>query len=230
MNRFKKVLLGCTLVSLAIPSVAGATSSLGSVETSTDHTSTIPAHMAPGTLIEFDDQNQLKILEEGDDSYLKVNSNLVNEGENSDTELPVIKPGMQVVYDALGAPIVIIPESREEVNVEMKEINNLDEHKDSAPVFRAASTESGEISHFDIWKEKKTASGLRAADGAAHKTIGLKKPVNVKNNKNSKTTNVRILDRGPYAKGRILDMSQESFAKVYPLKEGHFPGTITWQE
>ncbi|MGE7112799.1 hypothetical protein [Lysinibacillus sp. NPDC047702] len=77
--------------------------------------------------------------------------------------MPVIKPGMTVVYDALGAPIVVVPESRESINVEMKEISPLQE---ILPL--AAKTESGKVSWFDIRAENSITSGQKADDGAAH--------------------------------------------------------------
>jgi len=132
---------------------------------------------------------------------------------------------MIVVYDALGAPIVVVPESRESINVEMKEISLL---KGILPA--ALKSESGKTSWFDIWAESSTASGEKANDGAAHKSIGLKTSVSVKSNDNSKSTTVRILDRGPYVKGRILDMSKQSFGKLHSTSAGLFNGTISWND
>lgn len=93
---------------------------------------------------------------------------------------------------------------------------------------KANNKQSGVISWFDIWKEKSTASGKKAANGAAHKTIKLRTQVSVVNNTNNKKASVVILDRGPYEKGRILDMSKESFSKVESLNKGLFKGTIAW--
>ncbi|KMT22352.1 septal ring lytic transglycosylase RlpA family protein [Clostridium cylindrosporum] len=98
----------------------------------------------------------------------------------------------------------------------------------TAATVKAKNKQSGLISWFDIWKEKTTASGKKAVNGAAHKTIKLRTQVSVTNNSNSKKASVVILDRGPYASGRILDMSKESFSKVESLKKGLFKGTIIW--
>ncbi|MDM5248343.1 MULTISPECIES: septal ring lytic transglycosylase RlpA family protein [unclassified Lysinibacillus] len=215
----KKLLLGCVVASsLAIPNLAFAANSSESIETSTDNEATIPAYMAPGTVIKFNEQEESVVLREGDKKASLPQSRLYED----ESDLPVIKPGMTVVYDALGAPIVVVPESRESINVEMKEINPVQE------IPRAAKTESGKVSWYDIWAESNTASGEKADDGAAHKTIAFKTSVSVKSNDNSKTTTVRILDRGPYVKGRILDMSKQTFGKLHPISKGVFNGTISW--
>jgi len=43
---------------------------------------------------------------------------------------------------------------------------------------------------------------------AAHKTLPLGTKVKVTNTQNGKTAEVRINDRGPYVKGRIIDLSK----------------------
>ncbi|PCN46170.1 hypothetical protein B9C88_01270 [Brevibacillus laterosporus] len=223
--RMKKLLLGCIVSAVAIPNFVFAANSSESISTSTDYKTTIPAYMEPGTVVKFNEQEKPVILREGDKKTSLTQYKLQaenSEAKNSETDLPVIKPGMTVVYDALGAPIVVMPESRESINVEMKEISP------QAVVPLASNTESGIVSHFNIWEEDDTASGLKADDGAAHKTISLKTTVTVKSNENSKSSKVRILDRGPYVKGRILDMSEESFAKLHDLDKGLFKGTISW--
>lgn len=222
--KMKKLFLGCVVASsLAIPSLALAANPDEGVETSTNKEVTIPAFMEPGTVIKFNNQEESVILREGD-----KNASLTHQYslQVDETDLPVIKPGMTVVYDALGAPIVVIPESRESINVEMEEIGT--EVNPLTVAVPYASTQSGTISWFDIWAESDTASGLKAADGAAHKTIPFKTSVSVKSTENSKTATVRILDRGPYVTGRILDMSKESFGKIHATTKGLFSGTITY--
>ncbi|EON70338.1 septal ring lytic transglycosylase RlpA family protein [Lysinibacillus sphaericus] len=218
----KKLLLGCVVASsLAIPNLAFAANSSESIETSTDNEVTIPAYMAPGTVIKFNEQEESVVLREGDKKASFMQYRL----QEDETDLPVIKPGMTVVYDALGAPIVVVPESRESINVEMKEISPLQE---ILPLAAKAKTESGKVSWFDIYAESSTASGQKADDGAAHKSLPFKTSVSVKSNDNSKTTTVRILDRGPYVNGRILDMSKQSFGKLHATSAGLFNGTISY--
>ncbi len=216
----KKLLLGCVVASsLAIPNLAFAANANEGIETSTDNETTIPAYMAPGTVIKFNEQEESVILREGEE---KASFTQQYRLQADETELPVIKPGMTVVYDALGAPIVVVPETRESINVEMEEISS---YQEILPL--AAKTQSGKISWFDIYAGP-TASGQKANDGAAHKTIPFKTSVSVKSNVNKKTTTVRILDRGPYINGRILDMSKQSFSKLHTTSTGLFNGTITY--
>ncbi|TKJ40294.1 septal ring lytic transglycosylase RlpA family lipoprotein [candidate division LCP-89 bacterium B3_LCP] len=63
-----------------------------------------------------------------------------------------------------------------------------------ADKFHGRPTSSGEI--FDM-------NGI----SAAHKTLPLGTVVKVKNLDNGKSLNVRINDRGPFVKGRIIDLS-----------------------
>jgi rare lipoprotein A len=58
---------------------------------------------------------------------------------------------------------------------------------------------------------RKTASGERFntnALTAAHKKLRFGTKVKVTNLKNNRSVNVRITDRGPYVKGRIIDLSK----------------------
>lgn len=60
---------------------------------------------------------------------------------------------------------------------------------------------------------RQTASGERFnthAFTAAHKTLPFGSRVKVTNEKNGRAVVVRINDRGPYAHGRIIDLSQAS--------------------
>ena len=55
-----------------------------------------------------------------------------------------------------------------------------------------------------------TASGIRVSANemvAAHKTLPLGSIVRVTNLRNGRTTTVRIVDRGPYIRGRIIDLT-----------------------
>lgn len=64
----------------------------------------------------------------------------------------------------------------------------------------------------DDFHGKKTANGETYdmhALTAAHRTLPLPSLVNVTNVKNGKTVMVRVNDRGPFKKGRIIDVSSE---------------------
>lgn len=64
---------------------------------------------------------------------------------------------------------------------------------------------------------KRTASGERFnqnAMTAAHKTLPLGSVVTVTDQRTGKSIRVTINDRGPYAKGRIIDLSKGAASKL----------------
>jgi rare lipoprotein A len=70
---------------------------------------------------------------------------------------------------------------------------------------------------------RKTANGeiYRASDiTAAHKTLPFNTMVRVTNLNNGKSVIVRINNRGPFIKGRILDLSLEAAKKIDMTKAG----------
>jgi rare lipoprotein A len=91
---------------------------------------------------------------------------------------------------------------------------------DSKPV----STEFGKASYYGgRWIGRLTANGehYRASDcTAAHKRLPFNSVVRVTNLKNGKSVIVRINNRGPYAKGRILDLSVVAARKIDMIGDG----------
>lgn len=70
----------------------------------------------------------------------------------------------------------------------------------------------------------RTASGEMmnpAAMTAAHRTLPLGTVVTVTNLSNNKSVVVRINDRGPYAKGRLIDLSKGAARKLGFIGAGH---------
>ena len=70
---------------------------------------------------------------------------------------------------------------------------------------------------------KQTANGERFNQNdltAAHKTLPFNTIVRVVNLDNGKSVNVRINDRGPYAKNRIIDLSKEAGDRVGMMSTG----------
>lgn len=73
---------------------------------------------------------------------------------------------------------------------------------------------------------KKTASGKPMnprSNAAASKTLPLGTKAKVTNLKNGKSEEVVIEDRGPYAKGRIIDVSPKTAEKLDLKKDGTAP-------
>ncbi len=70
---------------------------------------------------------------------------------------------------------------------------------------------------------KLTASGKiydRHALTAAHKTLALGTKIKVKNLENGRSVVVIINDRGPFIKGRIIDLSHEAAKRIAILEKG----------
>jgi len=63
---------------------------------------------------------------------------------------------------------------------------------------------------------------------AAHKTLPMGTEVHVTNVANGRTVTVIINDRGPYIEGRIIDLSDDAFARLAPLGVGTVNVRITW--
>jgi rare lipoprotein A len=60
------------------------------------------------------------------------------------------------------------------------------------------------------WSGHKTASGQRLNTGAltaAHRSLPFGTPVTVTNKKNGKSVVVTINDRGPFVRGRVIDLT-----------------------
>lgn len=84
--------------------------------------------------------------------------------------------------------------------------------------------ETGKASFYAMkFQFRKTASGERfnqLAMTAAHKKLPLGTMVLVTNLENGKSVEVKINDRGPFIKGRIIDLSRASFAKIGDTRQG----------
>ncbi len=79
--------------------------------------------------------------------------------------------------------------------------------------FDGKQTASGEI--YDMYKVS-----------AAHKTLPLGTHVLVKNEKNGRTLDVVINDRGPFVHGRIIDLSYGAARKLGSVEDGVVPVTL----
>lgn len=85
-------------------------------------------------------------------------------------------------------------------------------------------TQSGKASYYAMkFQFRTTASGERFnnyAFTAAHKTLAFGTKVKVTNVKNNSSVVVRINDRGPFVKGRIIDLSRVAFDAIGNLDSG----------
>jgi rare lipoprotein A len=86
------------------------------------------------------------------------------------------------------------------------------------------TSDVGMASYYaDKFAGRKTASGEKYRRGkktAAHQTLPFGTRVKVTNLANGRSVNVRINDRGPFARGRIIDLSKSAARKVGMLRSG----------
>jgi rare lipoprotein A len=84
--------------------------------------------------------------------------------------------------------------------------------------------ETGEASFYaNKYQSRKTANGERfdqAAYTAAHKKLPFGTKVKVTNVENGKSVLVRINDRGPFVRGRIIDLSRSAFSSIGNTRAG----------
>jgi rare lipoprotein A len=86
----------------------------------------------------------------------------------------------------------------------------------SAVFAPCAKAESGLASVY-AYKGDKTASGHRASPSeltAAHRSLAFGTQVRVTNRRNGKSVVVRINDRGPFIKGRVIDVTPRAAAAL----------------
>ncbi len=85
-------------------------------------------------------------------------------------------------------------------------------------------THVGIASYYaDKFHGRKTANGERfdqSALTAAHKTLPLGTKVRVTSTKTGKSVVVRINDRGPFIKGRVIDLSRRAAKELGMIKRG----------
>ncbi len=89
-------------------------------------------------------------------------------------------------------------------------------------------TEHGVASTYSYESGSRTASGERVNPRgmtAAHRTLPFGTVVKVTNQRNGRTVSVRINDRGPFKRGRIIDLTPAA-AKVLGI-DGLGPVVVT---
>lgn len=89
-----------------------------------------------------------------------------------------------------------------------------------------AQSRCGIASYYGIgdgFHGRTAANGSRFntyAHTTAHKTLPFGTRIRVTNQRNSKATTVVVTDRGPFIKGRILDLSYAAFQNIAPASQG----------
>jgi rare lipoprotein A len=92
----------------------------------------------------------------------------------------------------------------------------------SASSATAAAGQCGRASWYAL--HSRTASGERmnpSAMTAAHRTLPFGTKLRVTNKNNGRSVIVRINDRGPFIKGRVLDLSKGAAGQLGFIGSGH---------
>ncbi|HEY8210453.1 MAG TPA: septal ring lytic transglycosylase RlpA family protein [Myxococcaceae bacterium] len=93
-----------------------------------------------------------------------------------------------------------------------------------APVVEGGSIASGEASYYsNALHGRPTASGERYDRGeltAAHRSLPFGTCLVVVNAGNGQSVRVRVNDRGPYARGRLIDLSEAAARELGMLRLG----------
>lgn len=99
-----------------------------------------------------------------------------------------------------------------------------------ASAIPSGHSESGMASYYgNEFQSRKTANGERFDQGkltAAHRTLPFGTRLKVTNTQNGKSVQVRVNDRGPFVKGRIIDLSSSAFKTIASQNAGVVPVRI----
>lgn len=95
-------------------------------------------------------------------------------------------------------------------------------------------TQRGEASYYaDKFNGRRTANGevfRQRKRTAASLTIPFGTKVKVTNLKNGRTVKVRVNDRGPYVKGRIIDLSRKAAGRLGMIRDGIAPVRLKYRQ
>ncbi len=102
--------------------------------------------------------------------------------------------------------------------------------KSSHPAHGVGSVQKGKATWYGgKFHGHKTASGEifdKHSMTAAHRTLPFGTIVKVTNLKNGRSVTLRINNRGPYGKGRIIDVSEAAARRLKMVSAGVVPATV----
>lgn len=118
----------------------------------------------------------------------------------------------------------------EDISIKEKLVNELlvneksEEGKPAEDEKKGVVFQTGGASFYgEKWNGRFTASGQRFNTElltAAHKTLPFGTRVRVTNLSNNKSVVVTINDRGPFIKGRVIDLSKAAFREIENISKG----------
>ncbi|MDH0659300.1 MULTISPECIES: septal ring lytic transglycosylase RlpA family protein [unclassified Empedobacter] len=121
-------------------------------------------------------------------------------------------------------PVTITKNLKLNIINKFSDFNKTDNTAISEIVEKAGKKVSGIVSWYaDKFHGKKTSSGELYNKNnltAAHKTLPFGTKVKVTNTNNGKSVVVKINDRGPHTKSRLLDLSKAAFTSIGSINSG----------
>ena len=146
--------------------------------------------------------------ETGNATEVSVEREVANQGS-------VMVTNLNTMYQNKDEDINVTPRNKEVANTFEKEIEERSQY---------THFQTGMASYYGgSWHGKKTANGEIFNENsltAAHKTLPFGTKVKVTNLDNGKSVVVRINDRGPYSKGRVIDLSKAAFSRIASISKG----------
>ena len=139
---------------------------------------------------------------------------------------PIANADGKIFKDAGKNDTIIMPVSEKRFSEEIdndtikKDTLSVEDEKKVEDILESTAHEisTGVVSWYGgKFHGRKTASGERYDKDeltAAHKSLPFGTKVKVTNIRNGKSVVVEINDRGPYAKSRVLDLSQAAFSEI----------------
>lgn len=99
--------------------------------------------------------------------------------------------------------------------------------REAGGAVEALETHTGEASYYaDRFEGRTTASGVpfrQAEMWAAHRTLPFGTRVRVTNLDNGSQVEVVVVDRGPFVRGRIIDLSRAAASRLGFIRQGIAP-------
>ena len=146
--------------------------------------------------------------ETGNATEVSVEREVANQGS-------VMVTNLNTMYQNKDEDINVTPRNKEVANTFEKEIEERSQY---------THFQTGMASYYGgSWHGKKTANGEIFNENsltAAHKTLPFGTRVKVTNLDNGKSVVVRINNRGPYSKGRVIDLSKVAFSRIASISKG----------
>ncbi len=146
--------------------------------------------------------------ETGNATEVSVEREVANQGS-------VMITNLNTMYQNKDENINVTPRNKEVANTFEKEIEEREKY---------THFQTGMASYYGgSCHGKKTANGEIFNENsltAAHKTLPFGTKVKVTNLDNGKSVVVRINNRGPYSKGRVIDLSKAAFSKIASTSKG----------